>query len=296
MAKISVMETRGYGGTIKEGRKKVKEVPVNQIICDDAVEVLSTFPANSIDLVITSPPYDNLRDYKGRAFDFEGLATELARVLKQGGVIVWVVNDAVIDGSKTGTSFKQALYFKDLGLNLHDTMIYGKKGIPYPSIVRYYQVFDYMFILSKNSPKTFNPIKDRKNLWAGVKAHWGKPRWRQKDGSMKEVKDSHIIPEYSMRTNIYFYSIGKGNSTKDEIAYKHPAIFPEKLAKDQILSWSNEGDVVLDPMCGSGTTLKMASKTNRKWIGIDISEEYCEISRQRLELCGAFSSKLMEFC
>jgi len=270
-------------------------LPINQILCGNCVHLLKQFPKNSVDLVVTSPPYDNQRDYKGYWFDFKGIVAGLIHVLKEGGVIVWVVNDAVIDGSETGTSFKQALQFKEMGLNLHDTMIYRKKGISYPSTNRYYQCFEYMFVLSKGKPKTFNPIKDRKNSWAGHKGHWGKANYRQKDGTMKVGNQDHVIPKYSVRSNIFSYSIGKGNTSKDEIAFKHPAIFPEKLARDHILSWSNENDVVLDPMCGSGTTCVVAHKLNRRWIGIDISKEYCELAEKRLNSVGAFSKKLMDF-
>jgi len=252
---------------------------INNIYCGDCVEVIEQWPNNIIDLTITSPPYGNLRDYKGYSFDFEGIVNQLFRVTKQGGVVVWVVGDATVKGSETGTSFRQALYFKDVGFNLHDTMIYQKNGFANPSTNRYHQTFEYMFVFSKGKPKTFNPIKDRENKWSGP---WGKNMGRGKDGVLKERK-SFTYGKWGMRYNIWKYNIGKGNTTKDEIAYKHPAIFPEKLAHDHIISWSNEGDVVLDPMCGSGTTLKEAMKLNRQFIGIDISEEYCYISQERLK-------------
>jgi len=255
---------------------------INKIHYANCLELMKDVPDNSIDLVVTSPPYDNLRDYKGYSFDFKSIAKELFRVMKKGGVVVWVVGDATINGSETGTSFRQALFFKEIGFNLHDTMIYEKGGIPYPSSNRYNQISEYMFVFSKGKPKTYNLIKDRKNLWKGHKAHWGKPRWRQKDGEMKEIEDNHIIPEFSVRTNIWRYKIGKGNSTKDEFVFKHPAIFPEKLAQDHIISWSNENDIVLDPMVGSGTTCKMAKLLNRKFIGIDISQEYVELAWRRI--------------
>lgn len=251
------------------------------------MDVMKTFDDKSIDLVVTSPPYDNLRDYKGYSFDFEGIAAELYRILKVGGVIVWVVGDATIKGSETGTSFRQALHFKDLGLNLHDTMIYDKMGCPFPDKTRYYNIFEYMFILSKGSPKTFNPIQDRKNKQAGNSLLGS--TLRQKDGSLIKTSSERnglgrVIKEFGFRFNIWQYSSGFNKHHTDQLAYTHPATFPEKLAEDHILSWSNPGDLVLDPMCGAGTTLKMAKKNQRNYIGIDMSEEYCSLSQQRLDL------------
>ena len=258
----------------------VKELPINQIICGDCVEVMKSWSEECIDLTVTSPPYDNLRDYRGYTFDFESIARELYRVTKPGGVVVWVVGDATINGSETGTSFRQALYFKDVcGFKLHDTMIYKKKASTFPDTNRYYQVFEYMFVFSKGSPKTFNLIRDRKNLYSGDTIHGAD---RQKDGTFKKRRKK-IIPKLGVRFNIWEYPTGGGISTRDEIAFQHPAVFPEQLASDHIISWSNPGDIVLDPMCGSGTTCKMALKLGRRFIGIDIAEEYCEIARKRIE-------------
>jgi len=258
-----------------------KELPINQIICGDCVEVMKSWPDECIDLTVTSPPYDNLRDYKGYTFDFETIAKELYRITKPGGVVVWIVADATINGSETGTSFRQALYFKDVcGFKLHDTMIYKKKSTIFPDTNRYYQVFEYMFVFSKGTPKTFNLIRDRRNLGFGNAIGHSD---RQKDGTLKERRKGKIIPKLGVRFNIWEYSTGCGNSAQDEIAFQHPAIFPEQLAADHIISWSNPGDIVLDPMCGSGTTCKMALKLGRRFIGIDIAEEYCEIARKRVE-------------
>ena len=171
-----------------------------------------------------------------------------------GGVVAWIVGDATIDGSETGTSFRQALEFMRVGFNLHDTMIYLKSGFANPSTNRYHQVFEYMFILSKSKLRTFNPIKDRKNLWT---QNWGVNNKRQADGSLKEHKQP-TRGIYGARYNVWEYDAGKGLSTSDEIAHEHPAIYPEQLVKDHILSWSNEGDTVLDCFSGSGTTLKAA--------------------------------------
>lgn len=253
---------------------------LNKIICGDCLEVMKELPDKCVDLTVTSPPYDTLRDYKGYSFDFEGIAQELYRITKDGGVVVWVVGDATIKGSETGTSFKQALYFKELGFNLHDTMIYEKTGCSMPSN-RYLSSFEYMFVFSKGKPKTINFIKDRKNRFP---TRWGKGRKvRNKDGSWS-YRENYEAKEYGRRFNIWRYNNGgQGYGHTDEYAHQHPATFPEKLAEDHILSWSNEGDTVLDPMCGSGTTLKMAQKNNRNFIGIEISEDYCKIAEERLK-------------
>jgi len=260
--------------------KQINEY-INKIICGDNVEVLRKFPDECIDLTVTSPPYDNLRTYNGFDWDFEALAKELYRVTKRGGVVVWVVNDATINGSETGTSFRQALYFRDVcGFNLHDTMIYGKNNpIPIYTKRRYYPCFEYMFVFSKGQPKTFNPIKEialvagKRNslIQRNVDGTFKKP-----SGCGKEGK------KYRPRYNIWFYNVGNGHSATDKIAFKHPAIFPEKLAEDHIISWSNPGDIILDPFVGSGTTVKMAALNGRKYIGIDISKEYCELARKRV--------------
>lgn len=254
----------------------------NTVIQGDCLEVMKSFEDGCIDLTVTSPPYDNLRSYNGYSFDFEGIARELYRVTKQGGVVVWVVGDATVKGSETGTSFRQALYFKEIGFNLHDTMIY-RKSSPYPASKkgnRYTSNFEYMFVFSKGKPKTHNLIADRKNRWAGTSS-FGTQTDRNKDGELIKRKKV-IIAEYGVRFNIWEYATGFGNNSKEET--KHPAVFPEKLAEDHILSWSNEGDTVFDPMAGSGTTLKMAKKTNRNYIGIEVSPEYVEIINKRLTL------------
>ncbi len=254
---------------------------INQIIAGNAIDVLKQLPDNYIDLTVTSPPYDNLRDYHGYVFDFEGIAKELYRITKIGGVVVWVVGDSTIDGSETGTSFRQALYFKGLGFNLHDTMIYMKSGPNYPSKNKYYQIFEYMFIFSKGKVKTFNPLKDRENRWFGDK--WSKVRTRRSvAGILKRTERSADEGEkYGTRFNIWQYAVGAGNGG-DKISFEHLATFPEDMAKDHILSWSNPNDLVLDPMCGSGTTLKQCKNLKRRFIGIDISPEYCKISEKRL--------------
>jgi DNA modification methylase len=251
---------------------------INRVICGECISVMKDIPDKSIDMVLTSPPYDNLRDYNGYTFDFEGIARELYRVLKDGGVCVWIVGDATIKGSETGTSFKQALYFKEIGFNLHDTMIWSKQTFTATGALktRYAQTFEYMFVLAKGKIKTFNPIKDRKNKSYGKKIHGSVT---QKDGNMKLVStNGNLIPEFGQRFNVWNVNTEVSNSLR----CGHPAPFPEKLAEDHILSWTNEGDTILDPMAGSGTTLKMAKKNNRNYIGIEISPEYIDIINKRL--------------
>ena len=134
-------------------------IELNKIYNEDCLEGMRGIPDGSVDLTVTAPPYDNLRTYNGFAWDFEGVAKELFRVTKHGGVVVWVVGDQTIKGNETGTLFRQALFFKDCGFNLHDTMIW-KKTNPIPlTHNRFEQSFEYMFVFSKGSPKTFNPIK-----------------------------------------------------------------------------------------------------------------------------------------
>lgn len=254
-------------------------LPINQIIQGDCLEAMKGFPDRCIDLVVTSPPYDNLRNYEGYSFDFESTAKELFRVIKQGGVVVWVVGDSYDkNGSETLTSFKQALYFKDIGFNIHDTMIYQKNSYPFPPSNRYYQQFEYMFVLSKGNPVTTN-IQRQETKWK-EKEHFSSKQ-RNKNGELKNFQYETGKDTRKM-DNVWKLDCGWMKSTRDKIAFEHPATFPELLAERHILSWSNENDIILDPMCGSGTTCKMAKTNNRNFIGIEISSEYCEIARKRL--------------
>ena len=249
-----------------------------RIICGDCAIELQKIPDKSIDLTVTSPPYADLRDYDGYSFDFKTIVSELLRVTKNGGIVVWIINDSVIDGSETLTSFKQALEFKECGFRVHDTMIYAKKSCRLPDPTRYHQAFEYMFVFSKGKPKTFNPINDRKNKYGGArKKHY----IREKDGIIYGRNNDLEIVENGRRYNVWTYNTGFMLSTIDKIAFEHPAIFPEKLAYDHIISWSNEGDLILDPMMGSGTTWKMAKALKRNFIGIEISPRYIEIAKKR---------------
>lgn len=290
---------RGYSGKSKSAllqllQPQVNEIiippslPLNTILQRDSKEVLREFPSNSIDLTVTSPPYDSIREYQGYSFtesDMSMIAKELFRVTKSGGIVVWVVGDATENGSETGTSFKQVLEFMKQGFKLHDTMIYEKNTSSFPAKRagnRYTQIFEYMFVFCKDFVKAAHLICDKQNKWAGH-TNWGKNTNRLKSGELKETDDIKPVPEFSPRNNIWKYNVGKGFNSSDTESHQHPAIFPEKLAEDHILSWSNEGDIVLDPFSGSGTTAKMAKKNKRQYIGIEISEEYCKLSRQILE-------------
>ena len=245
---------------------------INKIHQGNSAELLKQIEDNLVDLTVTSPPYDNLRDYKGYSFDFKTIAKELYRVTKEGGVIVWVVGDATINGSETGTSFRQALFFMKCGFNLHDTMIYAKQNpVPY-NHNRYNPQFEYMFVLSKGKPNTFNPLREDKK----TKGKCG--NFRYPDGSLKPANTLNK-DKTKLKNNIWFYIVGTASGKKE---FKHPASFPKELAKDHIISWSNKGDIILDPFVGSGTTCKIAKLQGRKFIGIDISEEYCQIARKRI--------------
>lgn len=252
---------------------------LNKIYNENCLDTLARMSDGFLDLTVTSPPYDNLRKYKGYSFDFEAVAKELFRVTREGGVVVWIVGDETKDGDESGTSFRQALYFKEVGFRLLDTMIYEKNGASYPSQDKYYQVFEFMFVFTKGQAKTFNPIKDRKNKWL---EGWGKKSSRNKEGELKK-SNREKSTQLGIRFNIWRYFTGKGFSTVDEVAERHPAIFPEKLAADHIFTWSNEGDLVYDPFMGSGTTAKMAHLQKRNWIGSEISAEYVALANKRLE-------------
>ena len=256
---------------------------LNKIICGDNCEVMRTMPSESIDVVVTSPPYDEMRTYGGHDWDFYGVAWNLKRLLKPGGVIVWVVNDKTENGSETGSSAEQARHFRDIGLRQHDTMIYQRVA-KFPETTRYYPTFEYMFVFSKGAPETVNLIADKKNNCAGQSL--GAATQRKADGTLEEswaMRTGASVKEYGVRGNVWEYDNGFNHSSKDKVAFNHPAIFPEALARDHILSWSNEGDIVLDPFSGSGTTAKMAKHNGRLYIGIEVNPEYCEIAEKRLE-------------
>ena len=257
---------------------------LNKIYNMDCLEGMKLLDDCSVDLTVTSPPYDNLRTYNGNieqwSFEkFQGIAKELYRITKDGGVVVWVVGDATINGSETGTSFKQALYFKEIGFNLHDTMIYEKNGMgAVGSNKCYLQNFEYMFVFVKNKIKTFNLIYDRENKEVGkIKTNANRNKYTADTGrKYREIETK----KFGRRFNVWKYEQTSGH---DEFSKKHPAPFPEQLAQDHIISWSNEGDLVLDPFMGSGTTAKMALLNNRNFIGFELNPEYCKMAEKRIE-------------
>lgn len=270
--------------------KKNNMIEINTLYNEDCLITMSKIPDNTIDLTLTSPPYDDLRTYNkhlsgnktefnGYSFPFELIAKELFRITKKGGVVVWVVGDATNKGSETGTSFRQALYFKECGFNLYDTMIYQKTGTPFPQKTRYNQTFEYMFVFSKGKPNTFNPIM-KKNVTAGAVRHSRK--FRDADGNMIEGFNGKPINEYGIENNIWLIKNGMNKSTKDTIAFEHPAIFPEELAEKHIITWTNENDLVYDPFMGSGTTAKSSILLGRNWIGSELDETYSEICNKRI--------------
>lgn len=262
-------------------RAKKPGVNLNTIYNENCLDTMARMPDDFVDMVVTSPPYDDMRKYDGNTFsEFEQIAKELYRVLKKGGVVVWVIADQTVQGDETGTSFKHALYFKELGFNLFDTMIYLKP--PRGAVGNnktYWQTFEYMFVFSKGNPKTINLIKDRENIEARAGDSGTK---RLYDGTLSKRNRSGY-EKFGRRTNVWEYYVGKGHSASDNFAYEHPAIFPEKLAEDHIISWSKKGEIVYDPFMGSGTTAKMAIINNRKFIGSELFNEYCKVARKRIK-------------
>lgn len=253
------------------------------IECGDCLELMKDIPDGSIDLTVTSPPYDNLRSYNGNISQwnfekFQEIAKQLYRVTKDGGVVVWIVADATIKGSETGTSFKQALWFKEIGFNIHDTMIWEKPTFTATGslAVRYAPVFEYMFVFSKGKPKSFNPIKDKPNKHGGEKKKASTIRTSNGFKMMSKDKD---IAKFGQRHNVW--KISPCNSSKERTG--HPAPFPEQLAQNHIISWSNPGDVVLDPFLGSGTTAKMVVLNNRHYIDFELDPQYYDIACKRLD-------------
>lgn len=259
-----------------------------QLLQGDCLEKMKDMQEGCIDLTVTSPPYDHLRKYNQDDWhwgeeQWKPIIQELFRLTSQGGVVVWVVGDATVKGSETGTSFKQALWAMECGFRLHDTMIYHKNALP-KNHNRYEQDFEYMFVFSKGRPKTFNPIriptkfpeKDtaRQNSFFSITD--------EKLRSARSGKKRKPVGKDKIDGNIWYITTGKGHSTKDAIAFKHPAIFPDKLAERHIISWSNEGDTVFDPFMGSGTTGKMAKQLKRSFVGIELDPDYFKIAEERI--------------
>lgn len=250
----------------------------NRLIVGDSVTALpkEVGPCR-VDLTVTSPPYDSLRDYHGYQFDAAAMLQAIYDATAEGGVCVWVVGDQVRKGDLSLSSFKHALAGQALGRRVHDVMIYAKNAKLFPRTNGYYRTHEYMLVLSKGAPKTFNGLREP-NTYAGqVRKRW---THRAKSGEMKEITERVCRPD-SVLGNVWRYNVAFGQATTDKFAHGHPAMFPERLAEDHVLSWSNPGDLVLDPMCGSGTTCKMAQRHGRRYIGIDVSADYIEIAKLR---------------
>ena len=254
---------------------------LGRIICGDNTEVLSSFPDDCIDLVVTSPPYDDMRAYGGHSWNFETLAAQLVRVLKPGGTIVWIEGDKTKNGSETLTTMRHALHFHDVcGLTVNDTMVYKKANyLPQNCSTRYDQCWEYMLVLAKGKPKTGNLLRDKRN------AKYGRERMvvGGRIGQDGKLKDRRVEQpkEFGMRNNVWQYPVGGTN-----VSNGHPAVMPYDLAKDLVASWSNYGDVILDPFTGSGTTLRAAKELNRQWVGIEINPKYCSIAEAGVSQLG----------
>lgn len=258
-----------------------------RLILGDCLEELKKLEDNSIDCVITSPPYDNLRTYKDSLewgeHIWKPVIKDLFRVVKEGGVVVWVVGDTTVKGSETGTSFRQALFFKDVGFNLHDTMIWYKTNpMPYIKQNCYTPCFDYMFVFSKGKPRTTNILREP-SKYAGKVIQTNTTNRE----SMMGYKGRKATLSTKIRHNIFQYIVAGTN-------HGHPAIFPEQLAQDHIISWTNKGDTVLDPFMGSGTTGVVCKKLDRDFIGIEIVPEYYELAKSRIENTATLFKLLKE--
>ncbi len=248
-----------------------------RIYLENCIDTLTKMPDDLIDMTITSPPYDDLRDYNGYHFPVEDIAALLYQKTRPGGVVIWVVGDRTLNGDETLTSFRHAITFQDAGFRVHDTMIYAKNNpIPSDCGKRYRQAFEYMFCFSKGQPKTFNPLMQL------IKQEKAFKSFRITKVGRNDLDHDHVAPKERKINNIFFYNVGT-SSSKDKIAFKHPAIFPEQLVEDQIKTWTNAGDLVYDCFMGSGTTAKMAQQLDRQWFGSEISQEYVDIANERLE-------------
>ena len=256
-------------GDFAIGRNKELNIKTNTVYHENNLVTFSRMDDDFLDLIVTSPPYDDLRAYEGIEWDYKKIMLEAHRTLKPGGVMVWIVGDGIDnDGSESGNSYRQTIFGIDIGLILHDTMIYKKKSPAYPAgelSKRYTQIFEFAFVFSKGTPKTVNLIKDKKNLTAG-----------------STTKNGSTVKTLAARDNIWEYGTGSIDTQKDSIAKLHPAIFPEMLAADHVISWSNEGDIVYDCFAGSGTTLKVSKSLKRLYIGSEITKKYVDIINERL--------------
>jgi site-specific DNA-methyltransferase (adenine-specific) len=252
----------------------------NQIVLGDCVAGMRGLPAEFVPLTVTSPPYGGLRTYGGHAeWDFMAVARELYRITVPGGVVVWVVQEEIIDGAESGESSRQRLAFADIGFRLHHTMVMAKTGGHQHSPRRYGRPLEYAFVLSKGRPRHVLLLRDKPNKEAG---RVGRYMNRRADGSFRPKKPSTVHP-YGLRSSVWSYSTGRFKTAKEGYAFGHPALMPEQMAEDHILSWSRIGDLVFDPFAGAGTTLKMALLNHRRYLGFEVNPEYVGIARRRLQ-------------
>jgi DNA modification methylase len=257
---------------------------VDQILHFDCVEGMRLLPDECIDLTLTSPPYGEIRRYGGQAFDtakFRAVAGELLRLTKPGGVVVWVVREQAPRGQgETGDSSRQRLYFQEVGFRLHHTMVMDRKGCRWPGRNRYGHPLEYAFILSRGRPKSVHLIRDRENRHAGKVGTFLR---RSKEGGVEPAGRPQIVPMLGVRGPVWSYAVGRNVTTKDHYALRgHPALMPEKMALDHIISWSRPGDLVFDPFCGAGTTCKMAALSGRHFFGIEVHEPYYQLALKRV--------------
>ncbi len=248
----------------------------NRIECCDCVDGVRSLAAGSVPLTVTSPPYDRIRKFA--PFDFEALAHELFKVTCDGGVLVWVVGDQIVDGSETGTSFRQALFFKEVGFRLHHTMAFASSGTYLVTRTRYGSALQYMFVFSKGRPRTIRLIRDKPNKYAGQQQNV--PHGR--DDRNRNRYRSQPVKKFGLRPAFWVIATGKSVTTKDDYAYEHDAVMPESIARDHILTWSKPGELVLDVFVGSGTTAKMAALHGRKYLGFDIEKKWCDLAERRV--------------
>ena len=263
---------------MENSRKTGSHVHQSGLFVANCVDFMRAMPAGIVNLTVTSPPYDSLRNYQGYEFDFDAIAEGLFRVTAAGGVVVWVVGDRLHHG-RSLTSFRQGLHFQAVGFRMHDVMIYQKKNTPFMRSNAYTNAYEFMFVLSKGTPKTFNPMQENTVRHGFEQVVYNKGPDGVNRKNRKELK------KRKTKTNIWAYAVGLGGTTSDKIAFQHPAVFPERLAEDHILSWTNPQELVFDPMCGSGTTCKMAMVNQRRYIGVDISSDYIAIATERLAAC-----------
>lgn len=252
---------------------------LNKIYCENCDQTMKRMPDEFVDLTVTSPPYDSLRNYNGYSFDFPTIAKELFRVTKNGGVVVWVIDDEIKNGNRSLSSFRQGIFFQDVGFNFYDLIIYVKKSGGPPHLNRYRDAHEFMFVMSKGNIQTINLICDKNNTWVGKTGNYSK---RNKNGILTK-RDGCTISEIGIRYNLWEYLTGHGFEDDEDLIKIHPAKFPEALARDHIFSWSNEGDLIYDPFMGSGTVAKMAHLMKRNWIGSEISQQYVDLANKRLE-------------